>query len=237
VTLPTLLPSLRSSLPPYLDPGIWPLTARAGHRGEILVGGVALSTVADTFGTPTYVLDETDIRQRCRDYRAVFVDTEIAYAAKALLCRGVAAWIAQEGLALDVCSAGEIAIAHAAGLPPHRMLLHGNAKTPQDLHAAVQHGVGRIVIDSVGEIPVLAATARRHQKVLPRITPGIDAHTHPALTTATEDQQFGLSLASGAAADAARRVLRQRKLDPVGVDCHLGSQISRFGGYEQAYGS
>jgi diaminopimelate decarboxylase len=234
VTLPELLPSLRSSLPPHLDPDIWPLTARAGEHGEIFVGGVALSEVAAAYGTPTYVLDEADIRARCRDYRAAFPDAEIAYAAKALLCRAVAGWIAEEGLALDVCSAGEITVAHSAGFPPRQMVLHGNAKTPQDLRTALDHGVGRIVIDSVGEIALLAATVRRRQKVLLRVTPGVDAHTHHALTTATEDQKFGLSLATGAAADAALRVLGQRKLELVGVHCHIGSQISRFCEYEQA---
>jgi diaminopimelate decarboxylase len=234
VTLPELLPSLRSSLSPHLDADIWPVTARAGERGEILVGGVALSRIAEEFGTPTYVLDEADLRQRCRDYRAAFPEAEVAYASKALLCLAVAGWVEEEGLSLDVCSAGEIAVAAAAGFPARRMVLHGNAKTPQDLRAALDYRVGRIVIDSTGEIAQLAANARRRQRVLLRVTPGVDADTHASLTTATEDQKFGLSLSSGAAADAARRVLRQRKLNLVGVHCHLGSQITRFGGYEQA---
>jgi diaminopimelate decarboxylase len=234
VTLPELLPSLRSSLPPHLDPNIWPLTAREGLCGEVLVGGVELSKIAKEYGTPTYVLDETDIRQRCRDYRAAFPEAEVAYASKALLCRAVAGWVQEEGLSLDVCSAGEIAVAAAAGFPAWRMVLHGNAKTPQDLRAALDYHVGRIVIDSVGEIAQLAANVHRRQRVLLRLTPGVDAETHTALTTATEEQKFGLSLTSGAAADAARRVLGQPKLNLVGVHCHLGSQIARFGGYEQA---
>jgi diaminopimelate decarboxylase len=114
------------------------------------------------------------------------------------------------------------------------MVLRGNAKTPHDLDVALKHRGGRIVIDSTGEIALLAAMVRQRQKVLLRITPGVDAHTHQALTTATEDQKFGLSLASGAAADAALRVLGQRRLELVGVHCHIGSQISRFGGYEEA---
>ena len=233
MTLPELLPSLRSSLPPRLDPDIWPATAHEGPHGDILVGGVALSTIAEDHGTPTYVLDEADIRQRCREYRAAFAEAEVAYAAKALLCRAVARWVQEEGLALDVCSSGEIAVAAAAGFPAARMVLHGNAKTPQDLHAALDYHVGRIVIDSVGEIAQLAATVNERQRVLLRVTPGVDGETHPALTTATEDQKFGLSLTSGAAADAARRVLEQPKLELVGVHCHLGSQISRFHGYEE----
>lgn len=233
MTLSELLPTLRSSLSPHLDPDIWPATAQPGPHGEIFVGGVGLSAIAAQYGTPTYVLDEADIRQRCRDYRAAFPDAEVAYASKALLCRAVANWIEEEGLSLDVCSAGEIAVAASAGFPAARMVLHGNVKTPQDLHAALDYRVGRIVIDSVGEIAQLAANVSDRQRVLLRVTPGIDAGTHTALTTATETQKFGLSLTSGAAAEAARRVLEQPKLHLVGVHCHLGSQISRFGGYEQ----
>ena len=234
MTLSELLPTLRSSLHVPLDPDIWPATAHAAPKGDVLVGGVSLSAIAEEFGTPTYVLDEADIRQRCRAYRAAFPDSEIAYASKALLCRAVAAWVQEEGLSLDVCSAGEIAVAAAAGFPAARIVLHGNAKTPHDLKAALDYRVGRIVIDSAGEIAQLAANVEKRQRVLLRVTPGVDAETHTALATATEEQKFGLSLASGAAADAARRILAQRKLELVGVHCHLGSQIARFSGYERA---
>jgi hypothetical protein len=131
----------------------------------------------------------------------------------------MATWISQEGLSLDVCSAGELAVACSAGFPPERILLHGNVKTPEDLRAAARYAVGRIVIDSAGEIGRIAATARRRQRVLVRVTPGVDAHAHHAVTTGVEDQKFGFSLSSGAAADAVRRVLAQPQLELVGLHC------------------
>ncbi len=113
------------------------------------------------------------------------------------------------------------------------MILHGNAKTPADLAFARDYGVGRIVIDSLGEIARIAAEAPEPQRVLLRIVPGVDAHTHAALTTGTEHQKFGLSLATGDAAEAVRRVLGQKPLTLSGVHAHIGSQVSRFGAYEQ----
>ncbi len=151
----------------------------------------------------------------------------------------MARWIAEEGLSLDICSGGELAVARAAGFPGDRILLHGIGKTPSELSAALDHGVGRIVVDSSGEVRQLAARSVAaptggRQKVLVRVTPGVDAHVHRAVTTGTEDQQFGLSIASGAAADVARRILRQPALELAGVHCHIGSQITSLDGFEAA---
>jgi diaminopimelate decarboxylase len=220
--------------PGGLHPGIWPLTARAAASGEISIGGVALSEIAARYGTPAYIMDETDVRHRCRMYRQAFPHAEIAYAAKAFLCRAMARWVDEEGLSLDVCSEGELAVACSAHFPAGRIVLHGNAKTPGDLRAAVACGVGRIVVDSAGEIARIAALARPRQRVLVRVTPGVDAHTHHAVTTGTEDQKFGFSLSSGAAADAVRRILAQPELQLVGLHCHLGSQITRPDVFEDA---
>ena len=217
-----------------LHPGIWPLTARAAGDGGISVGGVALTEIAARYGTPAYVLDEDDVRQRCRTYRQVFPDAEIAYAAKAFLCRAMARWVDEEGLSLDVCSEGELAVATSAGFPAERIVLHGNAKTPGDLRAAMACGVGRIVVDSVGEIARIAALAQPRQRVLVRVTPGVDAHSHPMVATGVEDQKFGLSLSSGTAADAARRILAQPELELAGLHCHLGSQITEMEAFEVA---
>jgi diaminopimelate decarboxylase len=146
----------------------------------------------------------------------------------------MAHWIAQEGLSLDVCSAGELAVARAVEFPRERVILHGNAKSPADLDAAFRYGVGRIVIDSNTEIARIEALAPRRQRVLIRVTPGVDAHAHWAVATGIEDQKFGFSLGSGAAADAVHRVLAHPALELVGLHCHLGSQLTEVPAYEVA---
>jgi diaminopimelate decarboxylase len=175
--------------------------------GGISVGGVTLAAIAARYGTPAYVLDEDDVRQRCREYRQALPDAEIAFAGKAFLCRAMARWVDEEGLSLDVCSEGELAVASSAGFPADRIVLHGNAKTPGDLQAAMACRVGRIVVDSADEIARIAALARSRQRVLVRVTPDVDAHVHAAVATGVEDQKFGFSLGSGAAVDAVRRIL------------------------------
>jgi diaminopimelate decarboxylase len=217
-----------------LAAGIWPHTARLEHDGEVSVGGVRLSALAARYGTPAFVFDEADVRHRCRAYAATLPGAEIAYAGKAFLCRAMAAWIAQEGLSLDVCSAGEIAVARAVEFPAERLILHGNAKTPADLEASFRYGVGRIVVDSLPEVARIAALAPRGQRVLVRVTPGIDAHAHWAVATGTEDQKFGFSLSSGAAAEAIRRVVAHPSLQLTGLHCHLGSQLTDLSAYEGA---
>ena len=202
--------------------------------GEISVGGLRLSSLAATYGTPAYILDEADIRYRCQAYVAAFPGGEVAYAGKAFLCRAMATWVAEEGLSLDVCSAGELAVARSVGFPAGRIILHGNAKSPEDLQAAFSYGVGRIAVDSVSEIARLAALSPRHQRVLIRVTPGVHAHAHPAVATGVEDQKFGFSLSSGAAADAVQRVLAHPELELAGLHCHLGSQLTDLTAYEAA---
>jgi diaminopimelate decarboxylase len=214
--------------------GLWPCTTRLDPGGGIRVGGWSLGELARQYGTPAYILDEADVRHRCRAYRDAMPEAEIAYAGKAFLCRALADWIGEEGLSLDTCSAGELAVARAVGFPAERILLHGNAKTPDDLRAAVDYGVGRIVLDSVSEIGRLAALSPDKQRVLLRVTPGVDAGTHAAVATGGEDQKFGFALSSGAAADAVARVLRQPELELTGLHCHLGSQITGVSGYELA---
>jgi diaminopimelate decarboxylase len=219
-----------------LAAGLWPLGTRLESDGEISVGGVRLSALAAHYGTPAYIIDEADVRYRCRAYAAAFPGAEIAYAGKAFLCRAMAGWIAEEGLSLDVCSAGELAVARSVNFPADRIVLHGNAKSPADLRAAAGYGVGRIVIDSASEIIRLAALSRPHQRqrVLIRVTPGVDAHAHRAVATGVEDQKFGFSLGSGAAADAVQRVLTHPELELVGLHCHLGSQITHVPAFEVA---
>jgi diaminopimelate decarboxylase len=216
---------------------LWPCSAGEDPDGHITISGVRLTDLAERYGTPAYILDEADVRSRCRAYIEALPGAEIAYAGKAFLCRGMASWVRDEGLSLDVCSAGELAVARSVDFPAERILLHGNAKTPADLRAATSYGVGRIVIDSVTEIARIAAHVPigHRQRVLLRVTPGVDAHAaHPSVTTGTADQKFGLSLSTGAAAEAIRRVIAQPELELTGLHCHLGSQIFEISPYERA---
>ncbi|WP_030616222.1 diaminopimelate decarboxylase [Streptomyces achromogenes] len=207
---------------------VWPTSATESRPGGLAVGGVPLTEIADRFGTPVHVLDEAEVRDRCRTCRNAFPDAEVLYAAKAFLCRAMARWMDEEGLGLDVCSAGELELAVTAGFPPERMVLHGNAKSPRDLETALRLGVGRIVIDSPSEIARLAAAVGPggHQKVMVRVMPGISAGGHEKIRTGTEDQKFGLSLTDGHAQHAIARILGRPQLELTGLHCHPGSQIT-----------
>ncbi|MEF2524813.1 MULTISPECIES: diaminopimelate decarboxylase [Streptomyces] len=212
---------------------VWPAsTARLAHGG-LAVGGVDLAEAAERFGTPVYVLDEGEVRKRCRAYREAFPEGDVLYAAKAFLSRAMVRWVREEGLGLDVCSAGELELAVTAGFPPDRIVLHGNAKSPRDLGSALRLGVGRIVIDSPSEIARIAAAVgpEGRQKVLVRVVPGISAGGHSKIRTGTDGQQFGLSLADGSALHAVARVLAQPRLELTGLHCHIGSQIAEVKPY------
>ncbi|MCV7196305.1 diaminopimelate decarboxylase [Mycobacterium angelicum] len=238
MTLLDMLPSIGHAAPRRFDPAIWPVTTRSDDEGRLCVGDVALSDIADEFGTPTYVLDECDFRHRARRYRRALRDVEVVYAGKSLLTTAVARWARDGGLGIDVCSPAELAIALAGGVDPARIILHGNAKSPGELRDAVAVGVGRIVLDSAMEIAYLAGLARRRQRVLIRVTPDIDIHGHRAVTTGISDQKFGFTLAADKAAhkaahnaadnaaDAVKRVLAHPILDLIGLHCHIGSQVS-----------
>lgn len=207
---------------------VWPASTAGSRHGDLAVGGVSLAEIADRFGTPVYVLDEAEVRDRCRTYRDAFPEAEVLYAAKAFLCRAMAHWVDEEGLGLDVCSAGELELAVTTGFPPERITLHGNAKSPHDLEAALRLGVGRIVIDGPSEIARLAAAVGPggHQRVMVRVVPGISAGGHEKIRTGTDDQKFGLSIADGYAQHAIARILDQPQLELTGLHCHLGSQIT-----------
>ncbi|OBH49482.1 diaminopimelate decarboxylase [Mycobacterium mantenii] len=226
MTLLDILPSLGHAAPPRFDPAIWPLTTHPDEEGRLCVGGVPLADIADEFGTPAYVIDETDFRHRARRYRKTLRDAEIVYAGKSLLSTAVARWAREEGLGIDVCSSGELAVALAGGVDPARIVMHGNAKSPDELREAVRVGVGRIVLDSGMEIAYLAGLAQRRQPVLIRVTPDIDIHGHRAVTTGVTDQKFGFTLHGDRADVAAQRLLSHPILDLVGLHCHIGSQVT-----------
>ncbi len=221
----------------FVDPAIWPIGAeRVG--GAMQLGGCDVRDLLAKHGSPAYVVVEDDVRTRCRNYKAAFgEDTDIYYAAKAFLSKAVARWILDEGLSLDVATGGELATALAAGFPAERILMHGNNKSSEEMTAAVAAGVSRVVIDSEHEIARLAHIAEAAgvvQKVLVRVTVGVEAHTHEFIATAHEDQKFGFSLSSGAAMEAVRRVIASPSLELVGLHSHIGSQIFDTAGFEVA---
>ncbi|MEU7104090.1 diaminopimelate decarboxylase [Streptomyces sp. NPDC046215] len=215
---------------------VWPASTRPLPDGGLAVGGVPLAELADRFGTPAYVIDEDEVRLRARAWRTALPHADVAYAGKAFLTRAMIRWIEEEGLSLDVCSAGELGLAALAGFPAERIVLHGNAKSPDDLRTALRLGVGRIVIDSTGEIARLAALVPpgARQRVLLRVVPGVAAGAHAAVRTGVEGQKFGLPVAGGEAEDAVARILGQPRLELVGLHCHLGSQISGLEPYVTA---
>ena len=218
-----------------LAPAVWPRHAVRGASGSVEIAGVDVRDLAEAHGTPLFVIDEADFRARAHAFAAAFGPSSVHYAAKAFLCTEVARWVAEEGLALDVCSGGELAIALRAGFPAERITLHGNNKSPAELAAAVDAGVGRVVLDSFHEIARLDAIARERgaiADVMVRLTVGVEAHTHEFMATAHEDQKFGFALPD--AAEAVRRVLKSEGLSLVGLHSHIGSQIFDTGGFEVA---
>ncbi len=226
-------------LPPPSDlnalaASVWPLSARRDDHA-LTIGGVDVRDLAGEYGTPLFVYDEDDFRARCREYVGAFSDGEVYYAGKAFLCTEVARWVAEEGLGLDVCSGGELAVALRAGFPADRITFHGNNKSIAELTGALDVGVGHIVLDSFEEIARLGYLAKEKKvrpKVMIRVTTGVEAHTHEFIATAHDDQKFGF--ARDTALEAARRVRELSELDFVGLHSHIGSQIFDTDGFELA---
>jgi diaminopimelate decarboxylase len=241
VILPSDTAGPRPSAPDELDalhPLVWPRNCRRNPDGVVHFAGVDVRELAERYGTPLFVMDEDDFRARCREYAEAFGDPALVhYASKAFLSVTIARWVHEEGLSLDVCSGGELAVALRAGFPAERIAMHGNNKSLAELSAAVDAGVGVVVLDSFLEIARLDQVARDRgvrQPVLVRVTVGVEAHTHEFIATAHEDQKFGFSLAAGDAAEAVRRVLKAEGLRLVGLHSHIGSQIFDTDGFEVA---
>ncbi|MCR6031652.1 diaminopimelate decarboxylase [Nocardioides sp. zg-579] len=223
--------------PNDLVPQLWSTTAHKDDAGVLTVGGVPLTDLVAEHGSPAYVLDEEDFRTRARAFRDAFAAYEVYYAGKAFLSTAVARWVAEEGLSLDVCSGGEMAVAERAGFPMERVGFHGNNKSEAELRRAVRNGVGRIIVDSFTEIERLdriAAEEGATARVMVRVTAGVEAHTHEYIATAHEDQKFGFSITSGAALEAVRRVAAAGALELRGLHSHIGSQIFDSSGFEVA---
>ncbi|WP_032391976.1 diaminopimelate decarboxylase [Rhodococcoides fascians] len=217
---------------------VWPRNAARDDDGTVLLAGVSVTDLAAQYGTPLFVVDEDDFRARCREMAAAFGAPErVHYASKAFLCGEIARWVADEGLSLDICSGGELAIALAAGFPADRIAMHGNNKSVAELEAGVSAGVEHVVLDSnieIDRLDAVAGSAGVVQDVLIRITVGVEAHTHEFIATAHEDQKFGFSLADGSAIEAVRRVFAADNLRLVGLHSHIGSQIFEVDGFELA---
>jgi diaminopimelate decarboxylase len=219
-----------------------PRTAQVDADGQLCVGGVRLVDVADEHGTPLFVYDEAHLRANCREAVRAWGEG-VAYATKAFLCVAMARLATEEGMWLDVSTGGELHVALHAGVAPERLVLHGNNKSEEELAGALRVGVGRIVVDSFDEIDRLEAllasetAAAERPRVLLRITPGVEVHTHEFVQTGQDDSKFGFGLRSGAADRAVERVGGLEKKGLVefsGIHAHLGSQVFALGPFTKA---
>lgn len=218
---------------------MWSSSVTTG--AELSIAGISAKDLAKEFGTPTFFIDEADFRARALAWndalKEAFGDKAgtVYYASKAFSCTEVARWIKDLGIGIDVSTGGEMAVALAGGIDPKKIEVHGNNKSVAEIEKAISIGVETIVIDSMYEIDrvaVAAAKAGKVQRVLLRLTPGIEAHTHESIATAHEDVKFGFSIASGAAWSAITAVHNQPSLELRGFHAHIGSQIFGFESFE-----
>jgi diaminopimelate decarboxylase len=216
--------------------------AGEGENGGVLaIAGCSGEKLVKEFGSPLFVIDQADFFLRAKSWRQVldtsFGGGQLYYAAKSFICVEIAKWLKELKLGLDVCSAGELAVALAADFPASNIEFHGNNKSESEITTAIKAGVGTIVIDSFDELTRVAEIAKslkKTQKVYLRLTPGVDAHTHEFISTAHEDVKFGFSIASGAANEAIEKCMEQSFLNLAGIHCHIGSQIFEVEGFKIA---
>lgn len=212
--------------------GPWPRTATRLPSGEVAIGGVLLTDIADRYGTPTYVFDEATIRGAIRDFVGEFVKryprTRVVYAGKALLAPWLVAILRSERIGLDVVSGGELAIGLYGGMPANEISLHGNNKSRQELASAIAAGIGKIIVDNDHEIDLLAELTSDRMKpvtVMIRVNPGVDVHTHHKISTGVADSKFGFPIVDGQAAAAVSRLQKLPGINLVGLHAHVGSQL------------
>ena len=208
-------------------------TLKINGKGRLEIGGFDAAELAKKFGTPLYVFDEAHIRNMMRTYKNT-IDTYyggnglVLYALKAFSCEAIYAIANQEGIGVDVVSGGELFTALKAGFPAGKIYMHGNNKLVSELEFAVEKGVGCIVVDSCREADILDEICKkygRRQKVLIRVNPGVEAHTHEFIQTARTDSKFGFSISDGSAHEITKHILGKQNLDLKGYHCHIGSQI------------
>jgi diaminopimelate decarboxylase len=221
-----------------LDRSLLPDSASLDVDGMLTVGGLRIDDLAGEFGTPLFVYDEAHLRSRCREAVATFGTGNVVYATKAFLCRAMARLAVEEGLALDVASGGELAVALAAGVPADSCVMHGNNKSLAELRTAVTAGVRAVVVDSFDEMDRLDALAAEGigpaPDVLIRVTPGVHAHTHEFIATGQDDSKFGFNLANGDAGRAVDRARRSSSMRLVGTHCHIGSNVFEAANFARA---
>ena len=220
---------------------VFPDTAEVDSQGQLVLGGIRATDLADEYGTPVYVLDEDTLRARCRsfidEFRKLYPATNVSYACKAYINPALAKMFQEEGMGFDVVSGGELATAISAGIPMDEVYFHGNNKTPQELTEALEHSIGWVVVDSFHELQLLdrlAGEIGKIQDILVRLSPGVDPHTHVYTTTGTLDSKFGFSIQTGHAAEAIRMSLAAKNLNLRGLHFHLGSPIFELEPYRVA---
>ncbi|MBP1546874.1 MAG: diaminopimelate decarboxylase [Oscillospiraceae bacterium] len=203
------------------------------ESGHLTVGGVDTVSLAKQYGTPLYVMDEGLIREHCRSFKASMDryyggEGLVCYASKAFCCKAMCKIMLDEGMGLDVVSEGELYTALSVGFPAERICFHGNNKTDRELSYAVESGVGRIIVDNIFELERLdriAAEKGVKARIMFRIKPGIDAHTHNFVMTGQIDSKFGFALETGEAFEAVRKAISCENIELAGLHCHIGSQI------------
>jgi len=220
---------------------LFPLAAEVNNQGHLVIGGCDVVDLAEEFGTPLYLFDESTLRHKCREFKDEFCkyhpDTLVIYASKAFLNRALALIFKEEGLGLDVVSGGELSIAHSVDFSLDKVYFHGNNKTPEELNLALDLGVGRIVVDNFYELEILNGLVKERgisQNILLRLTPGVDPHTHQYTTTGTIESKFGFPLATGQAEEAVNQALSASNLNFLGFHFHLGSPVPEIQPYELA---
>jgi diaminopimelate decarboxylase len=208
------------------------------RNGDLMIGGVSTIDLAIQYGTPLYVYDTKLIRERARGFKETFeslgVKAEVAYASKAFSCIAIFQLMKEEGLSLDVVSGGELFTALKAGFPPERIHFNGNNKSREELLMAVENGIGCIVVDNFHELELVNEVSRsveRITRVLLRVTPGIEAHTHDYILTGQEDSKFGFDLGNGQAEKAMKWAMDSVAIELLGLHCHIGSQIFETTGF------
>ncbi|MCS0672308.1 diaminopimelate decarboxylase [Cytobacillus firmus] len=207
-------------------------TMKVNEKGHLEIGGMDTVDLAGQFGTPLYVYDVALIRERARGFKQTFdklgIKAQVAYASKAFSTVAMVQLVDEEGLSLDVVSGGELYTALAADFPPERIHFHGNNKSREELEMALKNQVGCIVVDNFYELELLEEICESlavRTKILLRVTPGIEAHTHDYILTGQEDSKFGFDLQNGQAETALQKALNSSWIETLGLHCHIGSQI------------